>query len=232
MAVSPSSHVLEGGRIQQKLRTRNALVAAARELIAQGRSPTVEDAAAASSISRTTAYRYFKNQAELLAAAHPEVAKRSLLPPDAPWSPEERLDVVVRELTQIVLDTEQQQRTMLRLSLEPSATREQLHLRQGRAIGWIEEALAPLRGELPKPELRRLVLAIRTTVGIEALVWLTDVAGLTREEATKTMRWSAAALLRAAVTRRPRPSATAGAREASRGRSAASSRRRGAGTRA
>ncbi|MDQ1561031.1 MAG: hypothetical protein QOE85_372, partial [Actinomycetota bacterium] len=36
------------GRTQQKLRTRNQLVAAARELVAKGgSSPTVEDAAAA-----------------------------------------------------------------------------------------------------------------------------------------------------------------------------------------
>lgn len=49
--------------------------------------------------------------------------------------------------------------------------------------------------------MRRLALAIRTTIGIEALVWLTDVAGLSREEALKTMRWSAAALVRGARSR-------------------------------
>jgi hypothetical protein len=42
------------------------------------------------------------------------------------------------------------------------------------------------------PDLRRLVLAIRTAAGIEVLVWLTDVAGLSRKEAEKVMRWSAA----------------------------------------
>ena len=63
-------------------------------------------------------------------------------------------------------------------------------------IGWIEDALAPLRGRLPDPELRRLVLAIRATTGIEALVWLTDIAGLSREEASELMRSSARALLR------------------------------------
>jgi hypothetical protein len=43
------------------------------------------------------------------------------------------------------------------------------------------------------------VLAIRTTIGIEALVWLTDVAGLSRAEAVKNMQWAALALLRAAT---------------------------------
>ena len=49
------------------------------------------------------------------------------------------------------------------------------------------------------PELRRLVLAIRAACGIEALVWLTDVAGLSRQEASELMRWSALALLRTAL---------------------------------
>ena len=58
-------------------------------------------------------------------------------------------------------------------------------MRQGRAIAWFAEALAPLQGTLSKTEIHRLVLAVRATTGIEALVWLTDVAGLSRDEAAK-----------------------------------------------
>jgi len=47
---------------------------------------------------------------------------------------------------------------------------------------------------MPEAELRRLVLAIRSAIGIEALVWLTDVAGLSRDDAVDLMRWSARAL--------------------------------------
>src|SRR5256885_7364718 len=129
------------GRTRQKERTRGALIAAARDLVAQGTTPTVEDAAAAASISRTTAYRYFPNQAALLVAAHPETEARSLLPEDAPDDPAARLDAVIEEFTRVIVDTEAQQRTMLRLSLDPDAkAREPLLLRQGRAIGWIQEA--------------------------------------------------------------------------------------------
>ena len=57
-----------------------------------------------------------------------------------------RLDIVVAAYTQTILDTESQQRTMLRLSLEADPEeRSQLPLRQGRVIKWIEEALAPLQ---------------------------------------------------------------------------------------
>ncbi len=192
------------GRIGQKRRTRNALVAAARELVAKGETPTVEAAAEAASISRTTAYRYFPNQRALLVAAHPETGASTLLPDDAPADPAARLDLVIDAFTRSNLDNEAQQRTMLRLSLEASpAERAQLPLRQGRAIKWIEEALAPLQATMSAAEVHRLALAIRSATGIEALVWLTDVAGLSRDDATDLMRGSARALLRSALTDQP-----------------------------
>jgi AcrR family transcriptional regulator len=188
------------GRVGQKRRTREALVAAARQLVANGESPTVERAAEASSISRTTAYRYFPNQRALLAAAHPETVAASLLPDDAPEDVATRLDLVVESFTRMVVDSEAQQRTMLRLSLEAGpAERAPLPLRQGRAIKWIEEALAPLHPRMSEAERHRLALAIRSATGIEALAWLTDVGGLSSHDATELMRWSARALLQSAM---------------------------------
>ena len=201
-----------GGRSAQKARTRDALVAAARDLVAQGTTPTIEEAAAAASISRTTAYRYFPTQRALLLAAHPEVGMRSMLPVEAPEDPVARLDAVVTRFCAMVLDTEPQQRTLLRLSLEADASeRAALPLRQGRAIAWITEALAG-RTDLPEPELHQLVLSIRATIGIEAVVWLVDVAGLSRNDAVALMRWSAQALLeRATAAPPPRPQPRRGA---------------------
>lgn len=182
------------GRSNQKARTRTALVAAARELLAGGATPTVEDAATHAGISRTTAYRYFPNQRALLLAAHPEVQQRSLLPPDAPADPVARLDLAVAAFTALTIEWEPQLRTQLRLSLEPGA--EQPLLRAGRAIGWIADALEPLRDKL---DIHALAVAIRSATGIESLIWLTDIAGLSREQAAEVMRGSARALLRAAL---------------------------------
>src|SRR5689334_13619130 len=123
------------GRAAQKRRTREALIAAARELVAMGEAPTVEAAAEAASISRTTAYRYFPNQRALLSAAHPETVTTSMLPDDPPKDVSARLDLVLDSLTRMIADTEAQQRTMLRLSLESDpVTSNELPLRQGRAI--------------------------------------------------------------------------------------------------
>jgi AcrR family transcriptional regulator len=192
---------VDAGRTGQKRRTFDALVAAARQLVASGTSPTVDDAALAAGVSRSTAYRYFPGQRELLAAAHPETARTSMLPENPPEDVAERLDAVVAEFTRMIVETEAQQRTMLRLSLEPAdGPQPPLPLRQGRAIGWIAEALAPLRKQLTDQEIHQLVLAIRSATGIESLVWLTDVGGLSREAAVASMRWTAGALLHHALS--------------------------------
>jgi AcrR family transcriptional regulator len=185
------------GRRDQKARTREALVVATRRLLADGIDPTIEQAAAEARISRTTAYRYFPSQRSLLLAAHPEIVQPSLLPPDAPADVPTRLDLVLRAFARVNLDWEPQLRTSLRLSLEPGA--EQPVLRQGRAIGWIEEALLPLRDTDPQVDTHRLAVAIRATTGIESLIWLTDIAGLSRDDAVALMRESAQALLTAAL---------------------------------
>lgn len=188
------------GRRHQKQRTRNALIACTRDLLTQGVTPTVEQAASVASVSRATAYRYFPNQRALLVAAYPEIEAHSLLDDEAPADAEARLEIVVEALIRFTTAHEPELRTMLRLSLDPDPDHSgDLVLRKGRAIAWIEDALAPLRGQLTGAELRRLVFAIRSAAGIEALVWLTDIAGLSREEAAELMRWSARALLRSAL---------------------------------
>src|ERR1700712_4734402 len=134
-----STPYLETGRTAQKQRTRVALVAAARRLVAEGKAPSVDAAAAAAGIARATAYRYFPTQLALLAAAHPETAAHSLLPDNAPVDDVvQRLDLVVAAFTQLIADTEAQQRTMLRLSLEAAtAETSEMPLRQGRPLSWI-----------------------------------------------------------------------------------------------
>ncbi|MEV4368496.1 hypothetical protein AB0J71_15610 [Nonomuraea sp. NPDC049637] len=47
-------------------------------------------------------------------------------------------------------------------------------------------------------------MAIRAATGIESLVWLTDIAGYTRQQAADTMCSSARALLAAALDRHDR----------------------------
>lgn len=185
------------GRTSQKARTRDALIGAARDLMAGGATPTVEQAAAQASIARATAYRYFPNQRALLAASFPRLTDPSLLGDAPPADPLQRLEIVAEAIARQCVEHEAALRNMLRLSLEAGAP--ELPFRTGRRIVWVREALAPLEGRVAPEELERLVLAIAAAVGIDALVWLTDIGGLSRDEAVDVMRWSARSLLRAAL---------------------------------
>jgi AcrR family transcriptional regulator len=187
------------GRINQKARTRAALIAATRQLLAEGVTPTMEAAAAAAAISRTTAYRYFPNLRALLIATYPHIEQRSLLGSDPPETATERLEIVANDQTKRILTYESEMRAVLRLSLDPAAADPQLPMNRGLRIGWIEDALAPLRGKLPDQELRRLTYGIGATLGIEAFVWLTDIAQVSRDDAAAIMRSSATNLLRATL---------------------------------
>jgi len=193
---------LHTGRTSQKVRTRDALISAARQLLAKGANPTVEEAAAEASVGRTTAYRYFPNSRALLAATFPELERDSLLGADPPEDPLARVAIVAESLTQRIIEHEPEYRAQLWLALEGEpAGSESLPLRRGRRIAWVEDALSPLEGRMPEPELRRLVLGIGATIGIEAFVWLTDMGGLSREEAAEVMRSNARTLLRFALER-------------------------------
>jgi AcrR family transcriptional regulator len=189
---------VDSGRSKQKQRTREALVEAARRLIEDGDTPRVEDAAEASGISRTTAYRYFPTQSALLAAAFPETARASLLPDPAPEAVQDRVAAVVTEFVDTVERTESQQRAMLRLSLGDQP--HDLPLRQGRAIAWLSEALEPLLPTLGEAGVHRLAIAVRSVCGIETRVWLSDVAGLDAEAIRDLQLWMSQALVQAAAT--------------------------------
>lgn len=193
------------GRVQQKARTRTALTSAVRTLLAMGVTPTVEDAAEEAQVSRTTAYRYFPTQQALLLAAYPEIGQESVLADDAPTDVGERFDIVFTEMARQVTENEIVLRAMLKLSLGPPDERGDLPLRRGRRKSWVANALAPLAGQVAVVELDRLTLAITVATGIEAFVWLTDIAGRSRDEALAIMRFSAETLL-ASVIASPRRS--------------------------
>lgn len=189
------------GRVRQKARTRDALVQATRSLLASGLTPTVEESAEHASVSRTTAYRYFPTQQDLLVAAYPEVGKDSILDESAPADAGARFEIVFAEMARQVIENEVPLRAMLRLSLGAPEQRGELLLRRGRRRVWIADALAPLGASMTKAEFDRLVLAVAATTGIESFVWLTDMAGLSGEQALEVMRFSAETLIGSASGR-------------------------------
>jgi AcrR family transcriptional regulator len=199
------------GRVNQKRRTRAAILTAAVELLEQGQSPTVAEVADAALVSRATAYRYFPTQEYLLFEAALESTRsdidRELAENTLSEDPEARLEMLIEALQGRIVDKEAAFRTMLRLSLEQSPQEEQyggresapFRLRGGGRVRWIEKALAPVRGRLEEPEFQRLVAALSLCMGIEALVVLRDVCALETSEAQEVLLWAARTLLRSSL---------------------------------
>ena len=198
-----SRDYVAAGRTQQKRRTRDQLLAAARQLMESGDTPRVEEAAEAAGISRTTAYRYFASQAELLAAAFPETARGSMLPEPAPADPVDRVAAVAAAVVDRIEETEHLQRIMLRLSLGDSP--HDLPLRQGRVIPWFEEALEPLRERLGDDVVHQVAVALRSVCGIETRVWLHDIAALDAPAIRSLQLWMVDALAVRALDAPPPP---------------------------
>lgn len=191
-------------RLNQRRRTRAALVEAATQAVRRGEAPTIESAAAAAGISRATAYRYFTSQQALLLETSLDVV--STMPDPSPIDEgpvESRVDMAIRFLVRMAHSHEPFMRTCLMLSMDHWL---QTHkdgkdghaLRKGRRIPWLDRALAPLR-ELSPRQKRRLRTALSMLCGVEAMIVAKDVCGCTARQAEDASRWAAQAILRAAL---------------------------------
>lgn len=202
-----SSRNDSAGRLRQKLRTRQALLAAARELVAQGRTPTLAQVADQAMVSRATAYRYFPTQEALLVelpldVAAPTVA--SLFGQDAPPDPEDRVALVQNALYDLARDHETQFRLFLRTSLLRSvddADGGRDPFRGARRIDLLDHALAPLASELEIDKIEQLRTGLSMLVGVESLVVLRDVLGLDHDQARTAGEQAVREMVRAARQR-------------------------------
>ena len=96
-----SSNSNKRERLNQKLRTRAHLLRVARELVSEGKTPSVAAVADAAQVSRATAYRYFPNPEALLAEVPLDLAAptvESLFGDGAPTDPEDRVALVQNAL--------------------------------------------------------------------------------------------------------------------------------------
>src|SRR5687767_2273646 len=109
-------------RANQKERTREALVGAAKELARRGAAPSVAEAAEQARVSRATAYRYFPTQESLLIEVSdvtPMVASvEDLLKQQTGDDAEARLLEVLGAFGPIVVAEEAALRTALRVYLD------------------------------------------------------------------------------------------------------------------
>jgi len=68
-----------------------------------------------------------------------------------------------------------------------------------RRVGWIEQALEPIRPRLGRRRYDDLVSALTCVIGWEAFIVLTDVRGLTPDQARAILTTSALAIIDVAL---------------------------------
>jgi AcrR family transcriptional regulator len=196
------------GRVNQKRRTRAAIVDAAKELLDRGVTPTVAQAAEAALVSRTTAYRYFPTQESLLLEVAIDIDVDDIdalvASPSGEAGAPARAFEVLDLFNRHVLADEVRYRTVLRLYLDLWLTAvangdDAPIVRVGRRRRWLNETLAPLRDEIGDDALRRLVAALSLLGGGEAMFVLREVCQLAPDEALAVTDWAARALVAAAL---------------------------------
>jgi hypothetical protein len=90
-------------------------------------------------------------------------------------------------------------RVMIRASLDTPRTNAGEPTRGQRRMDWINTALAPARGQLNDDLYDKLASALAVSLGIDALIILRDICGLSPDRIESVMTWSAQALFDAAM---------------------------------
>jgi AcrR family transcriptional regulator len=190
-------------------RTLQLLRRAAREQLRAGGPLTVPAVAEGAGVSRATAYRYFPTNDAVVLHATMSLADDPLT--DSDWAPSTaspsddvvaRADALVRATGAWAFDHETELRTMLRLSLAPE--KEGARLRRGMTNRgrWIDELLEGLPDEVAPESRARLAAALLPLFGSDAVVWTTDLADLSRDEAIDLLAWMARVLVGATLADR------------------------------
>ena len=201
--------VTETGRINQKLRTRQALIDAATELVAMGASPTLAEVAERALVSKTTAYRYFASAEALVAEVFfdrdfPTVA-------DVLGSVDEagaRVLAVEEAINDTLLAHEAAMRMIVRNALDLTiAASDDTPSGWAAAAGSSTPHSSPFEPELDADVLDILREALALVIGPEAILAARDVCGLSPARTREVTRWATEALIahRAIPIRRDAP---------------------------
>ena len=194
------------GRVNQKKRTRMAILQACRDVIRSGGTVTMPDVARLALVSEATAYRYFPDLASLVNEAFAGLwpAPADALGPVADRAdPVERVAFACEFLLRGVLSAQ----TVVRGMIAATITRPELaSARPGIRFGLIDEALAPLNDTLGASDPDRLTQLkgdLAAVLSAEALFSLTDLARLTPGEAIASLVRTASTITRAALREAP-----------------------------
>ncbi len=191
-----------GGRTNQKARTRAAIVEATRDLVRSGAEITMPSVAQAALVSEATAYRYFPDLVSLLQEADSGIwpsPAEALQPVSHTDDPVERIGYATEVLLRGVLAYQ----SAIRAMISGSITKPDVAAgRPGHRFGLIDQALAPFAASLAQADpgaLEQLRRDLAVVMSAEALFILTDLYGLSPDDAVASAVQTARTLTAAAV---------------------------------
>ncbi len=201
------------GRANQKMRTRVAIIEACREIMRSGAPVTMPEVARSALVSEATAYRYFPDLTsllnEVLANMWPSPAE-ALRPVAHSGDPVERVAFACEFLLRRV----QAFQGGVRAMISGTITRPELaSTRPGIRFGLIDEALSPLGRTLDAAGLARLAQLkadLAAVISAEALFSLTDLVGLSADDAIASLVRTATAVVEAALRSGPAGTSSVG----------------------
>lgn len=201
MLVSGQQVETDAGERGPKARTRKLMLRAAIRLMQSGITPSVTEVAEAAEVSRATAYRYFPSQAALVQAVVDEALGPILKWHSADPDPKRRVRNLLETAMPRIDEFEATFRAALKLSLDQWARRQagtlgsEPRLTRGHRVDLLNDVTAPLKGKVSPARRERLEQALSLIFGVEVLVVLKDIWGLTASEAQSVAEWAAAALI-------------------------------------
>jgi AcrR family transcriptional regulator len=187
------------GRVNQKLRTRTAIVRAAAELSRTGREVTMPEVAKAALVSEATAYRYFPDLASLLSeaiAGQLPTPEEALAPVAGSGDPVERVAAATEFLLRHIQARQGVVRAMIAATVVHPA---EATARPGLRFGLIDHALSPAAASGDgdaSADLAQLKRDLAVVVSAEAYFSLTDLHGMDPESAIASLVSTATALTR------------------------------------
>jgi AcrR family transcriptional regulator len=187
----------------QKRRTRTALIGACRELIASGADVTMPAVAQAARVSEATAYRHFPDLVSVVNAALADLwpaPAEALAPVAASSDPAARISFACEFLLRRVTAYQGSVRAVIASTI---TSPDSVPSRPGFRFGLIDQALDPVITPGSAAAARRLTQLkqdLAAVVGAEAFFALTDLCGLSADDAIASLVRTAQTITRAAIS--------------------------------
>jgi AcrR family transcriptional regulator len=189
---------LNEGRIKQKLKTRESIMAAAKRLMKISKKVSLEDVAKEAKISRATIYRYFSNIDLLIMEAtldiqHPSA--QELVDEVQGLRLPERIFYIQHHYNTLAQKNENGFRRYLSAALAESVTKNQ-KVRGARRVESLRKSLEPFKKQLSKKDYDNLINIASLLMGIDALIVTKDVCGLDNRGSSELLKWGMEMLIK------------------------------------